>query len=220
MSKVKDGNYIVIQSFMVNDLQLKGTELLIYAIIYGFSQDEEQKFTGSLQYLADWTNSTKQSVINNLKSLVDKDLIGKKENIINGVKFIEYYSKNFNGGIKKILMGGIKKSLINNIDNNNINNKYIYMGVYKRIKLTQEQYDKLIVEFGKEYINQIIEKLDEYVESNNNKNKYTNYNLVIRKAIREKWFNIKKAPSWLNEEIKDEGVKLTDDEIKWLKSIE
>lgn len=130
MSKVKDGNYIVIQSFMVNDLQLKGTELLIYAIIYGFSQDGEQKFTGSLQYLADWTNSTKQSIINNLKSLVEKGLVGKKENIINGVKFIEYYSKNFNGGIQKILIP-IKKILPNNIEyniNNNIeyNNNNIY----------------------------------------------------------------------------------------------
>ena len=28
---------------------------------------------------------------------------------------------------------------------------------------------------------------DKYVESNGNKNKYKNFNLVIRKAIRDKW---------------------------------
>lgn len=120
MSKIQNENYIVIQGFMVNDLKLKGNELLIYAIIYGFSQDEEQRFTGSLQYLSDWTNSTKQSVLNNLKSLIEKGLISKEEKFINGVKFVEYYSKKFNGGIQKSLIGGIQKSLTNNIVNNNI----------------------------------------------------------------------------------------------------
>ena len=107
----------------------------------------------------------------------------------------------------------------NIIYNNTNNNKYIYIGTYKRIKLTEEQYQKLKEEFGEDYINQVINKLDEYVESNNNKNKYSNYNLVIRKAIRENWFKINKEPSWLNQEIKKESL-LTDDEIKYLKSIE
>lgn len=107
----------------------------------------------------------------------------------------------------------------NSIVENRIENKYIYMGVYKRVKLKQEQYDKLVDEFGKDYIDQIIEKLDEYVESNNNKNKYSNYNLVIRKAIREKWFNINKVPKWLNSEPQERSI-LTDEEREWLKSIE
>ena len=51
---VKENTYINIQAFMRNDLNLKGNELLVYAIIYGFSQDEETKFTGSSTYIADW----------------------------------------------------------------------------------------------------------------------------------------------------------------------
>ena len=77
MSKVKKETYIVIQGFMVNDLKLKGNELLVYAIIYGFSQSEGQAYTGSLQYLANWTNSTKQGVMKNLRSLVDKGYLKK-----------------------------------------------------------------------------------------------------------------------------------------------
>lgn len=69
----KEGTYIVIQSFMVNDLGLKGNELLIYAIIYGFSQDGSSEFSGSLQYLADWTNSSKQCVIDTLKNFWGKN---------------------------------------------------------------------------------------------------------------------------------------------------
>ena len=78
-SKIKVGNYVTIQDFMVRDMKLKGNELLIYAIIYGFSQEENQTFNGSLQYLADWTNCTKQGAIKNIKSLIKKGFIVKIE---------------------------------------------------------------------------------------------------------------------------------------------
>ena len=78
MNEVTDKNYIVIQSFMVRDLRLKGNELLVYAIIFDSSQTEEQKFSGSLRYLAGRTNSTKRGVLNSLKSLMQKGYIKKR----------------------------------------------------------------------------------------------------------------------------------------------
>lgn len=133
MGKVNDENYINIMGWMVNKLHLKGNELLIYAIIYGFSQAEQQTFSGSLQYLADWTNSTRQGVMKNLKSLLDKGLIEKKDININGVKFCEYCTTELQGvynkvyrGVQQSLTGGVQQSLHNNINidntNNNINN--------------------------------------------------------------------------------------------------
>ena len=68
-------NYILIQGFMVSELNLKGTELLVYAIIYGFSQTEGQCFTGSRSYLAEWTNCTVRGVAKCLISLKEKGLI-------------------------------------------------------------------------------------------------------------------------------------------------
>ena len=132
-SKVKRDNYITIQGFMLTELKLKGNELIIYACIYGFSQAENQTFSGSLQYLADWTNSTKQGVMKNLKALEEKGYIGKKVYYINGVKFCSYYATKFNTplnnvdeGIQQSLTGGMQQSLPNNIDldidSNNINN--------------------------------------------------------------------------------------------------
>ena len=96
------------------------------------------------------------------------------------------------------------KSTINkNVKDNNISinnksnkNKEIYKesyGEYKRIKLTPEEYGRLVNEFGESFIKEQIDLLDEYIESNNNKNKYTNFNLVLRKSIRENWFNRKKG---------------------------
>lgn len=89
--EIKDYNYITIQGFMVTDLKLKGNELMVYAIIFGFSQYQGQVFNGNLQYLCEWTNSSKQGVIKALKSLQEKGLIGKTEKYTNGVKSCEYY---------------------------------------------------------------------------------------------------------------------------------
>ena len=118
-------NYTIIQGWMISDLGLKGNSLLIYALIYGFSQAENCKFTGSLNYLATWTNSTKQGVIKSLKILQERGLINKEESFSNGVKNVKYYTTKFNGGIKQSLMGGIKQSLPNNIEYNNIDNNIV-----------------------------------------------------------------------------------------------
>lgn len=73
----KNEEYIVIQGWMINELNLKGNDLLVYALIYRYSQDGVHKFYGSLQYLADWTNSTISGIQNNLKNLVDSKFIFK-----------------------------------------------------------------------------------------------------------------------------------------------
>lgn len=91
--------------------------------------------------------------------------------------------------------------------------KNLPFGQYGRVKLKQTQYDRLVVEFGKDFIDLQIKELDEYVQSNDNKNHYKDYNLVLRKAIRENWFTKKKEsaePSWLKEykEHIEDGVEM------------
>lgn len=154
-SRIKDGNYISIQSFMVKDLKLKGNELIVYAIIYGFSQDGENRFTGSLQYICDWTNSSKQGIMKTLKILVEKGLIEKTEIYKNGVKFVEYhvteftsmqqsltgYATKFNGGGKQSLTGGMQQSLPNNISSNNITDN-----TDKKERKKESTYDAIIDE--------------------------------------------------------------------------
>ncbi len=132
MSKVTRDKYITVLGWMVADLHLKGNELLIYACIYGFSQAEDQVFNGSLQYLADWTNSTRSGVVKNLKSLVEKGLIEKKDVYKNNVKFCEYRATElyrvYNGVVQGVqqsctgcateLYEGVQQSCTNNtVDN-------------------------------------------------------------------------------------------------------
>ena len=129
-SRIKDNNYIGIQAFMVRQLELKGNELIVYALIYGYSQAEENRYTGSLQYIAEWLSSSKQTVINTLKSLLEKGLIQKYEYLKNGVKYVEYYASDLNSGQNFLLgysnnlNGGSQNFLPNNI-NNNINSNNI-----------------------------------------------------------------------------------------------
>ena len=119
-SKVNDFSYYQISGWMLNKLNLKGTALQIYAIIYGFSQDGETEFKGSLQYLCDFTGASKPTVISALKKLVAEDLIIKNTEIINGVAFNRYRA---NLQVVKNLYGGSKDFLLNNISNNIENNK-------------------------------------------------------------------------------------------------
>ena len=131
---MKDTNYITIQGWMVNQLKLKGAELITYAVIYGFSQDDQSVFSGTLGYLAEWVGVTKQAVCNILKKLVEKDLIIKIEKVVNGITFYDYKVnqktlipiKESLIPIKETLMTPIKESLMvsNNINNNYNNNIY------------------------------------------------------------------------------------------------
>ena len=74
--KVKK-SHIVIESWMLEELKLKGIEKDIYAVIYGFSKDNQGVFTGSLAYLQFWTQSTKRGVLKALTNLIDKGYIVK-----------------------------------------------------------------------------------------------------------------------------------------------
>ncbi len=108
-NRVNPQNFYVVQGWMVSELGLKGNELAVYAIIYGFSQADGAWFSGSINYLSSWTNLSKQSIINVLKSLVKHDLIEKREQTIHGVKFCSYRSKKLTGGGQKTLPEVVKK---------------------------------------------------------------------------------------------------------------
>ena len=87
---MKNENYFVVHGWMRNKLNLKGKELLIYAIIYGFSQVRGTRYTGSLKYLADCIGMSRDTVIRTLKKLEEKNLIIKTKTEINNVIFNNY----------------------------------------------------------------------------------------------------------------------------------
>ena len=86
MSTIQRENFINIQGFMVTDLGLSGDQLLIYAIIYGFSQIEGKYYSADLEYMANWIQATESTVISLLESLENQGLLEMVIKSNNGVK--------------------------------------------------------------------------------------------------------------------------------------
>lgn len=125
-------NYITIQGWMVKDLGLSGNELLVYALIYGFSQGDGRGFDGSTKYIMEWLNATKRTVITVLASLTSKGHLTKYEDTINGVKFCRYVA-NFTSG-EKISPGGGEKISPNNKDRDIKDNLFLKESVLTNTK--------------------------------------------------------------------------------------
>ncbi len=144
---IKDENYINLQGWMVTKLGLRGQELVCYALIYGFSQDGQSKYSGSSSYIAEWLKITKHAAREVLKKLVNKGLLVKHDKTVNGVKLCDYtavipggsnndvvgqkdtggWVENVPGVGQKHTGGGSKTYPHNNIDNNlYINNNKLH----------------------------------------------------------------------------------------------
>lgn len=83
-------DFIHIQAPMVTELGLSGNRLVVYALIHGFCKDGLHEFRGSINYICDWTGITRNTAISVLKSLVDDNLLIKREYTENNVKFCAY----------------------------------------------------------------------------------------------------------------------------------
>jgi len=116
---MKKENYITIQGWMILDLKLKGNDLIIFALIYGFSQDGESSFNGSFDYIAKSTNLTRRSCINVIEKLIKKKLV-KKIQKKNGNSY--QVVKNFHHASEKISPVASEKISPNTNIDNNINN--------------------------------------------------------------------------------------------------
>lgn len=116
-------NYITVPGFAIVELGLSGNELLCYSLIYGFTQDKETEFRGSLNYVASALNVTKQNAKKIIDRLIDRGLVDKREMFFSGVKFCHYVAnrygvaekatgryQNGNGGVAEKATGGVAET--------------------------------------------------------------------------------------------------------------
>ena len=111
----------------MREMGLKGNELIAFAVINGFSQNGQGSFHGSLASLQEMCGiASRQTMIDVLKSLVEKGLINKTETILNGVKNVSYSVCPKNGqGVQKMDKGCLKNGHNINNDINNTPTEYI-----------------------------------------------------------------------------------------------
>ena len=112
-------DYITIQAYMVTELGLSGNNLIIYALIHGFCKDGVHEFKGSINYICEWTNLTRNTVIAILKQLVESELLAKRTYTENNVTFCAYSlgSAKIAPPVQNVDEGSAKISPNNNIDN-------------------------------------------------------------------------------------------------------
>ena len=60
-------------------------------------------------------------------------------------------------------------------------------GQYGWVKLTDEEYARLRADLGEAELTRCISYVDESAQGNGNKNKWKDWNLVIRRCHREQW---------------------------------
>lgn len=70
---------------------------------------------------------------------------------------------------------------------NKKNDIYTPHGAYGWVKLTDDQFQKLVADLGAEEVERCIQYIDESAQSSNNKNKWKDWNLVVRRCSREGW---------------------------------
>ena len=163
---------------MIVDLGLSGNELIMYALIYGFSQNGEAHFHGSLNYITTAINVTKANAKKILDRLVEKGLIKKRDVVIGGVKYCDYkvtpiegcYQNDNKGGIVSAEGrysfdngGGIVSIPNNNIDNNKDNNKTEEQILAEKRDKFREMCEPYVEKYGRTMINAFI---DYWTEAN------------------------------------------------------
>lgn len=109
-------------------LGLSGNDLMVFALIYGFSQNGQGCFYGSISYICETCGISKSTTLRILQDLTQKGFIIKKEIYENGVKSVSYRSGvKMTPEVSKCNEGGVKMkpNIIEdiNISPTEINNK-------------------------------------------------------------------------------------------------
>lgn len=90
MAKLNNTDGFILHGWMVNELNLKGGELFIFAIVNQFSQSEAGIYKGGVPYLCQWTGWSGNTVRKYLRNLEQAGLIKSERGNINGVPFCYY----------------------------------------------------------------------------------------------------------------------------------
>ena len=95
------------------------------------------------------------------------------------------------------MSGDIQYNTIQNQSNNNPSSSTIQnkpstptkkkYGQYGWVKLTSEEYQRLVKDIGQAEVERCINYVDESAQATGNKNRWKDWNLVIRKCSRDRW---------------------------------
>ena len=212
---MNNNNYIVIQWWMINELKIKGNELLLYGLIYWYSQDWESKFRGSLTYIQKALWISRHTVIDLLKKLIKKELIIKNEPWIYSVK-TELLKNIYSVKTGTPLVQKVNSDSVENAHNIYINknkSKYVAETIYKnyftKIPENKKQYVKKSQTIL--YINQLLKEYTEDDLNSSIKNYFNNTDSLYIKAPQYFFSNTKQ---WKDYRLFEQWIEKNNDIIK------
>ena len=147
--------------------------MVLNLVISGIPSIQNQYFTGSLNYLAEWTGiSSKTTVMTILNSLISKGLLEKEEIYNNGIKFCKYKAliepkeiDEVDEVIKKDIENN-KKNISSSIQKNDVKNcegiSKIDTGVYQKLIRGISKIDNNKIDIIHKYNNHIIEEKNDF----------------------------------------------------------
>ena len=175
-----ENSYYIVYDFMVDELKLSGATLLVYALIYSFTNAESECY-GSLEYIAERVGASRTTVYRSLKELTRKNYIIKGRG--DGIGKISYIAnrnalfKNESTAPSECNTEGfkaapnnkeIKKEIITNCHSFTQEGKKVpicYFGPNKLVEMTLHQYVNLLRAFGVCETLRYIRVLDEKILS-------------------------------------------------------
>ncbi len=87
---MKKNDYILVQAQMISDLHLKGNELLVFALIHGYTKDGRNRCRASLRYISGWIDTSKSAVIRAINTLEEAGYICRHTYLEGNVECVEY----------------------------------------------------------------------------------------------------------------------------------
>ena len=90
MARVNDNHFLTIEGWMRSRLGLSGNELIVYAVVYQFSQGNAGRYIGGLPFLADWCGCHIDTARRAVRNLEEQGLILPLRGEVNGVPYCNY----------------------------------------------------------------------------------------------------------------------------------
>ena len=194
-----ENSYYIVYDFMVEELKLNGTALMVYALIYSFTNAGSECY-GSMQYIAERVGASRVTVYRALKELVEKNYVIKRRSEgTNNISYVAQYEavyKNENTDASECNSECFKTEHNNKEIKNEIITNYhsftqerakkpiVRFGPNKRVEMTLHRYANLLRSFGVPETLRYIRILDEKIMSSK-KGAYKNHYKTIITWARE-----------------------------------
>ena len=180
-------DYIVITREMLA-LGLRGSKLLVYALVYGFCKDGDSDFHGSSVYVAEWCGISKPQALAILRELTEDGLLLRDDST---------------GTPRYSTVGGRKTDRSENrpprsenrppsdILSDNTNDKTNIAHTLRaredadliaygdHVRMTAAEHDKLVARFGAQDTDRLCEILDGYLDNPKRTNRYRSHYRAI-----------------------------------------